>query len=111
MLIILSIISWWFCGGFDCFIESWNDFMYGEINRLIELNNDYIEFLNLKENILNNRNTDIVEYKRQIAELVEINRVLHVNLDNSKLIISELESQLFSEEVEYVFVDDDNSGE
>lgn len=82
-------------GGFDWVTESWNDFMYFEINRLTELNNDYMEFLKLKENILNRRNLDIVEYKRQIAELEEINRILNINLENSKNIILELENQLY----------------
>lgn len=95
MLELIIIVLWWMSGGLDWVTESWNDFMYFEINRLTELTNDYMEFLKLKENILNSRNLDIVEYKRQIAELEDINRILNNNLNNSKNIILELENQLY----------------
>lgn len=95
MLELIIIVLWWMSGGLDWVTESWNDFMYFEINRLTELTNDYMEFLKLKENILNSRNLDIVEYKRQIAELEDINRILNNNLQNSKNIILELENQLY----------------
>jgi len=48
---------------------------------------------------------DILEYRRQLDELADINRILNNNLQNSKIIILELESQLYdiSEEI----IDDD----
>ena len=109
MLELIMIVLWWMSGGLDWVTESWNDFMYFEINRLTELTNDYMEFLKLKENILNSRNLDIIEYKRQIAELEDINRILNNNLKNSKNIILELENQLYESISEEDIVSNNNN--
>jgi len=68
-----------------------------------------MEFLKLKENILNSRNLDIIEYKRQIAELEDINRILNNNLKNSKNIILELENQLYESISEEDIVSNNNN--
>ena len=105
--VFLGIISvWGVVGGFDWVFDCWScydsDYLK-EIARLTELNKDYLEFLKLKENILNNRNYDILEYQRQIKELIDINDILKHNLSNAQTIIFSLEDQL------YVDVDDDNA--
>ena len=101
--VFLGIISvWGVVGGFDWVLDCWScyDFDYfKEIARLTELNKDYMEFLKLKENILNNRNYDILEYKRQIQELEDINSIFKNNLFDAQTIISNLEDQLYGDNV------------
>jgi hypothetical protein len=72
------------------------------------LNKDYLEFLKLKENILNNRNSDIFEYQRQIKELTDINDMLKNNLSNAQTVIFSLEDQLYVDENSNDNVDNHN---